>query len=574
MKKIYFLLFTLIGLASYGQSPIITTILDGDCTGGNPKLLEIYADGTVDFTLYSIENQTNANTDWGNLQDLSTLGTVTDGFVYITTTGSADAIVSDFPALATANVLESNTMNLNGDDRIRIILTSDSSVIDQYGVSDVDGSGESWEYKDSYATRINGTGPDGGFVASNWNIAGLAALDGLGICQGGTDTFETLIGGVGAYSTVGSTAPSVTITSPSNNAVLASGTTSVNVEFSTANLSGGESVTITVNGTATANATSPFSVTTIDGETYSVTADLVDGTGTIDSDMISFSVANVATITQVANITALRAGTVGELYELTGEAIISYIVTEGIRNQKYIQDAGAGILIDDTAGTLTTAFSIGDGLTGLVGELSEYAGTLQFVPSENVAAASSTGNTLTPIVVSASELITNGETYESRLITLNNVTFADTGVFTDNTNYNVADGADITVARVAFGDEDIIGTAIPTTASSITGLGGEFNAVYQIFPRYASDIAAPLSVNNFNANSFSLYPNPTNIGSVSISSTNSDAISVQVYDILGKQVKNEILTTNTLNVANLKSGVYIIKITQNNASTTKKLVIN
>ncbi|WP_340155490.1 T9SS type A sorting domain-containing protein [uncultured Winogradskyella sp.] len=290
--------------------------------------------------------------------------------------------------------------------------------------------------------------------------------------------------------------------------------------------------------------------------------------------MISFSVANVATITQVANITALRTGTVGELYELTGEAIISYIVTEGIRNQKYIQDAGAGILIDDTAGTLTTAFSIGDGLTGLVGELSEYAGTLQFVPSENVAAASSTGNTLTPIVVSASELITNGETYESRLITLNNVTFADTGVFTDNTNYNVADGADITVARVAFGDEDIIGTAIPTTASSITGLGGEFNAVYQIFPRYASDIAAPLSVNNFNANSFSLYPNPTNIGSVSISSTNSDAISVQVYDILGKQVKNEILTTNTLNVANLKSGVYIIKITQNNASTTKKLVIN
>ncbi|PTM03203.1 MAG: hypothetical protein DA407_14285, partial [Bacteroidetes bacterium] len=172
-----------------------------------------------------------------------------------------------------------------------------------------------------------------------------------------------------------------------------------------------------------------------------------------------------------------------------------------------------------------------------------------------------------------SDLLNNGETYESRLITITSATFADTGVFADNTNYFVADGTDVTVCRVAFGDEDIIGTAIPTTASSITGLGGEFNGTYQVFPRYASDIAAPLSVNDFNSNSFSLYPNPTNTGSVSISSTNSQAISVQVFDILGKQVKNVTLTNNTLNVSNLNTGVYIVKITQNNTSTTKKLVI-
>ncbi|MDX1278745.1 T9SS type A sorting domain-containing protein, partial [Oceanihabitans sediminis] len=60
---------------------------------------------------------------------------------------------------------------------------------------------------------------------------------------------------------------------------------------------------------------------------------------------------------------------------------------------------------------------------------------------------------------------------------------------------------------------------------------------------------------------------------VTITSTSQDAMNVQVFDILGKQVKNETLTNNTLNVSNLKSGVYIVKITQNNASTTKKLVI-
>ncbi|RCW93884.1 T9SS type A sorting domain-containing protein [Winogradskyella arenosi] len=575
MKKIYFLLLCLMSIATYGQSPIITAIVDGDCSGGNPKLLEIYAEGTVDFSLYSIENQTNANTDWGNQQALTDLGTVTDGFVYITTSGSSDAIASDFPSLATANVLESNTMNLNGDDRVRIILTSDSSVIDQYGVEGTDGSGTDWEYKDSYAKRANGTGPDSVFTPTNWVFGGVSALDGLGVCQNGTETFESLIGGVGTYSSTGTPSPSVSITTPTNNTEFDSGTISVNVEFTTANLVGGESVTITVNGTESTNATSPFSITTVDGETYAVTADLIDATGTISTSSITFSVANPTTTAQVATITELRNGNMGDeyVYELTGEAIISYLVTSSTRNQKYIQDAGAGILIDDPAGIITTTFAIGDGMTGVTGTLSEYLGVLQFTPTEDVAAASSTGNTITPISVSASEFASNGEAYESRLITVTDVMFSETGNFESFTNYTLTDGADATTARTSFSDEDLIGSAIPTSISNVTGLGGEYNGEYQILPRYISDIAEALSVNDFNTNTFSVYPNPTTTGSVTITSVNTEVISVQVFDILGKQVKNEVITNNTLNVANLKSGVYIVKITQNNASTTKKLVI-
>ncbi len=50
-------------------------------------------------------------------------------------------------------------------------------------------------------------------------------------------------------------------------------------------------------------------------------------------------------------------------------------------------------------------------------------------------------------------------------------------------------------------------------------------------------------------------------------------MNVLVYDILGKQVKNETLSNNTLDVSNLRTGIYIVKITQNAASVTKKLVI-
>ena len=82
-----------------------------------------------------------------------------------------------------------------------------------------------------------------------------------------------------------------------------------------------------------------------------------------------------------------------------------------------------------------------------------------------------------------------------------------------------------------------------------------------------------LSIENVQTSTFNVYPNPVSNGMVTITSNTKDAMNVQVFDILGKQVKNETLTNNTLNVSNLKSGVYIVKITQNNATTTKKLVV-
>lgn len=84
MRKIYLgFLFFIGALTSQAQTPVITAIVDGDCTGGTPKMLEIYANGTVDFSLYDLENQTNASTTWGVNTPLSSFGIVTDDFVYI-----------------------------------------------------------------------------------------------------------------------------------------------------------------------------------------------------------------------------------------------------------------------------------------------------------------------------------------------------------------------------------------------------------------------------------------------------------------------------------------------------------
>ncbi|MEZ4801183.1 MAG: T9SS type A sorting domain-containing protein [Gelidibacter sp.] len=90
----------------------------------------------------------------------------------------------------------------------------------------------------------------------------------------------------------------------------------------------------------------------------------------------------------------------------------------------------------------------------------------------------------------------------------------------------------------------------------------------------ATSWGSVLSTNEFNETAkFKIYPNPTSVGYVNITSNTADAMSVKVFDVLGKQVLNQTVSNNRLNVASLKSGIYIMKISQNDATITKKLVI-
>ncbi|MCF6308841.1 MAG: T9SS type A sorting domain-containing protein, partial [Flavobacteriaceae bacterium] len=80
-----------------------------------------------------------------------------------------------------------------------------------------------------------------------------------------------------------------------------------------------------------------------------------------------------------------------------------------------------------------------------------------------------------------------------------------------------------------------------------------------------------LSNNDVQSNAFSIYPNPAN-DYINITSQISGDKNVAIYDILGKQVINTI-TSERINISALTSGIYIVKITQNGVSSTKKLVV-
>ncbi|MNQ06212.1 hypothetical protein D3C85_189610 [compost metagenome] len=71
----------------------------------------------------------------------------------------------------------------------------------------------------------------------------------------------------------------------------------------------------------------------------------------------------------------------------------------------------------------------------------------------------------------------------------------------------------------------------------------------------------------------SLYPNPVSNGKVYITSKNDLNKEIQIFDVLGKKVLQTELSSKELNVSNLSPGVYIIKIKEEEASSTRKLII-
>ena len=89
----------------------------------------------------------------------------------------------------------------------------------------------------------------------------------------------------------------------------------------------------------------------------------------------------------------------------------------------------------------------------------------------------------------------------------------------------------------------------------------------------AWSLDSTLGVEGFVLDSFKLYPNPTSLDYVNISSKNSETINASVFDILGKQIINTTVVNKKLDVSNLKTGIYILRLTQNNISITKKMVI-
>lgn len=70
-----------------------------------------------------------------------------------------------------------------------------------------------------------------------------------------------------------------------------------------------------------------------------------------------------------------------------------------------------------------------------------------------------------------------------------------------------------------------------------------------------------------------MYPNPVSNGTLFIETSANAEKTITVFDVLGKQVLNTTTSNNSINVASLHTGVYIVNITEEGKTASRKLVI-
>ena len=86
-------------------------------------------------------------------------------------------------------------------------------------------------------------------------------------------------------------------------------------------------------------------------------------------------------------------------------------------------------------------------------------------------------------------------------------------------------------------------------------------------------IEGTLGVTNYNSLEMSLYPNPVDQNYVTIETPISGSKEIEVFDLLGKKVIDVNSSSNQLDISQLNSGVYMVRVTVGNQSSTTKLIV-
>jgi hypothetical protein len=91
---------------------------------------------------------------------------------------------------------------------------------------------------------------------------------------------------------------------------------------------------------------------------------------------------------------------------------------------------------------------------------------------------------------------------------------------------------------------------------------------------YTINIVDNLSLDDFNQDQFSIYPNPSQ-NVVNIESKNNLNIeSVKIFDLFGKLIIEKTQNTNQVSVENLSNGIYIVEVASEGIIFKKKLIKN
>lgn len=587
MKKLYlFLLIFSISLCSFSQV-FITEIADPN-NNANARFIELYNAGAtaVDFTEgsgWQIDKYTNASATISLSLDLT--GSIPAGGFYIiaydNTAGTFASVYGFAPNQLDA--VSNGVAGGNGDDDIALVDGTDS-IVDFFGVPAMDNSGTCAEFEDGRAERLTSvTTGVAVFNEAEWNLWADSTVSGCTSHQNSPRTAPADFD-PGAWGT-----PTCGFSMNNTSATCDAITSGTDTYTATVDFTGGGTATYTVtadsgtvdlsNGDPTNDVTGTI---TVNGVTEGVDVVITVSDGVICNVMNTINAANCVPSLPLPHTEDFTyadgslinstdwmnfSGTSGDLLVSSGQAVV----------QHGTPSEDARLAFTPASGDLYYAFDFsvvdpGGIITG--GDYEYFAffkdDAFAYGGRVSIAEALNGGDFTVGIA-------TNDSTEDAVWAT--DLSFGTTYRVTvrynqdDNTSELWLDATSETDTSILGDDKADPGIAITqfglrqSDSSLNEGILIDNLTISTTFNQTLSTIDIDLDTK------FKLYPNPTNLGFVNITTTSNEAINVTVFDILGKQVLSQIINNNSLNVSNLNTGVYILKLNQNGATTTKKLVI-
>ncbi len=563
----------LLGIAvlafAQAQDLFISEYVEGS---SNNKAIEIF-NGTgaaVDLTQYTMKLASNGSATWSTTNSVTLSGTLANNDVFVIANSAANATI-----LGVADLTHTVTY-FNGNDCLGLF--HGDTLIDILGVLGTD-PGTAWPVAGTDGATLNHTlirKPDITEGNTDW-------IDGAGTNM---DNSEWIVHPIDYIDDLGSHT-----FDPGGNENAATPT------FNPPAGVYGQPISVTISS-ATPGATIRY---TMDGSNPTETSTPYTSPIPLDDDATikaiafatGFDPSYVATANYifpvvVQNMTQLRSQNAGDgtVFMVAGEVMLTF--QQSFRHQKYVQDFQAGVLIDDTAGVITTNYNVMDGITGLTGTIAYYNNMLQLTPVADPGPASSTNNYIYPPVVTIADVNANVGTYQARLVKIANAHFVETGTFATGQNYTLEDGSGTITFRTTFFDVDYIGEAIPTGNFNIWVLVNQYNQTPQVTARALSDWSGVANEDDIAPLTRLLgnHPNPFNPHTtISFETAKADPVQITIFNTRGQAVKSWNFASKEQgshsvswdgrddNGLAVSSGIYYYRMTSGKYSSTRKMVL-
>ena len=346
----------------------------------------------------------------------------------------------------------------------------------------------------------------------------------------------------------------------------------------------------TLNGRVVTLAVNPALV---EGNTYTlIVNNIADTAGNVmaaDTVVFTYGVspefycANIAELRSKMDISSQSGSVNGtEEYKLTGEVVVTAVAA--YNNQKVLQDETGAILVYDPDNKLGSLY-VGDKVKDIYGTLTNYWGFLELKPTQGYGSLTGMGVDVEPMTITLSQLndLDFMIQHQAELIKLEDVTFNTAGQFAVLNTYEInQNGVTATAVYPYFQDADLIGQDIPAGVVSITGVNfatskiGNTNPDYRyyIVPRSYNDLGTGI-YNYMAENEVSVSPNPAvDMMRVTVKNDNFQVRNLYVVDINGRVISSMKVNDNDmmLNVSNLASGCYFLRLTDGKSNVTAKFI--